>query len=304
MKKFFSAVIALMMTLSVSAQFYIYLSNGEVLQADSISLVAPPVLSGKFSVSATTQVQFSQGNLQYQASTNTWRFAEHQWDMVGMGYGQTNESNYCYIGGTVENSDNRQISATYSGWIDLFGWGTGSNPTNTSTDYSDYSTFTDWGTNAISNGGNTANVWRTLTKDEWVYLFNTRTDASSKYGAAKVNGVTGIVILPDVWSLPSDCGFTAGMTSASNWYDWSLVASTNNYTSAQWSQMESAGAVFLPAAGYRLGTSVYDVGSSGYYWSATPYDAVGAFFLYFYSGSLDPQNGSYRSSGPSVRLVR
>mgnify|MGYP006988847010 CR=1 FL=1 len=307
MKKIFSAVIAVMMTVSVSAQFYIYLSNGEVLQADSISLVAPPVpgtLSGKFSVSADTQVQFSQGNLQYQASTNTWRFAEHQWDMVGMGYGQTNESNYCYIGGTVEGSDNRQISATYSGWIDLFGWDTGSNPTNTSTSYSDYSTFTDWGVNPISNGGNQANQWRTLTNDEWNYLFETRANASSKYGAAKVNGVTGIVILPDVWSLPSDCGFTAGMTSASNWYDWSLVASTNNYTTAQWSQMESAGAVFLPAAGNRYGTDVYNVGSYGFYWSASPIDTDGAYGLVFDSGDLYPQFSNYRICGQSVRLVR
>lgn len=41
MKKFFMAVIALMMTVSVSAQFYIYLNNGEVLKADSISMVEP-----------------------------------------------------------------------------------------------------------------------------------------------------------------------------------------------------------------------------------------------------------------------
>ena len=58
-KKFFMAVIAIMMTASVSAQFYIYLSNGDVLQADSISTVAPTpssdngMLSGEFSVSAT-----------------------------------------------------------------------------------------------------------------------------------------------------------------------------------------------------------------------------------------------------------
>lgn len=41
MKKFFMAVIALMMTVSVSAQFYIYLNTGEVLKADSISMVEP-----------------------------------------------------------------------------------------------------------------------------------------------------------------------------------------------------------------------------------------------------------------------
>ena len=41
------------------------------------------ILPGLFSVSETQQVQFSQGNLQYQASTNTWRFAEYQWNYIG-----------------------------------------------------------------------------------------------------------------------------------------------------------------------------------------------------------------------------
>ena len=58
--------------------------------------------------------------------------------------------------------------------IDLFGWGTGANPTKNSADYNDYSTFTDSGTNPITNGGNQANMWRTLTNDEWNYLFNAR----------------------------------------------------------------------------------------------------------------------------------
>ena len=40
-------------------------------------------LSGLFSVSETEQIHFSQGNLQYQASTNTWRFAENQFDIIG-----------------------------------------------------------------------------------------------------------------------------------------------------------------------------------------------------------------------------
>lgn len=40
-------------------------------------------IKGKFSVNSTQQVYFSKGNLQYQASTKTWRFAEHQWDFIG-----------------------------------------------------------------------------------------------------------------------------------------------------------------------------------------------------------------------------
>lgn len=35
---------------------------------------------GKFVVSQDTKVQFSSGNLQYNSSTNTYRFAEHQYD--------------------------------------------------------------------------------------------------------------------------------------------------------------------------------------------------------------------------------
>ena len=41
MKKMFMAVIALMMTISASAQFYIYCSDGNVIKVDSISMVAP-----------------------------------------------------------------------------------------------------------------------------------------------------------------------------------------------------------------------------------------------------------------------
>lgn len=299
MKKFFMAVIAIMMTISVSAQFYIYLSNGEVLQADSISMVSPStptpttpgMLSGKFSVSAKKKVHFSQGNLQYQASTQTWRFAENQYDTIG--------------------NANSNISASYSGWIDWFSWGTGNNPTNTSMSNSDYSTFVDWGVNAISNGGNEANLWYTLSNDEWVYLFCTRTNAASLFGLGSVNGINGIIILPDSWVTPDGASFTPSTTlgladqgghySSSNggcfWH--------NTYTAEQWSVMESAGAVFLPAAGYRYGTGASNVvGTRGQYWSSTPNGESSAYFLSFHSNSFYPRNSAFRNNGISVRLVK
>ena len=257
-------------------------------------------LSGKFSINtAGDQIQFSQGNLQYQASTNTWRFAEFQWDLVGMGYNQIDVSYGCYIGGTVVGSDNRQISATYTGWIDLFGWGTGGNPTETNYDYN-YSSFTDWGKNPISNGGNTANQWRTLTDDEWVYILETRENASSKYGVGTVGGNNGIILLPDDWTLPADLSFTSGVHSNYNWGYFRLV---NEYSLDQWMRMEANGAVFLPAAGHRLGTVVGDVGSRGRYWSAKPFDTSGAYYLEIESNRVFTYN-SYYYYGFSVRLVR
>ena len=237
------------------------------------------VLPGAFSVSAMQQVHFSQGNLQYQASTGTWRFAEHQYDYVG--------------------SANSNISSTYSGWIDLFGWGTGNNPTLAFTDYTYYSTFVDWGSNAIINGGNAVNQWRTLTQSEWDYLLNTRTNASSKIGIGNIDGVGGLIILPDSWTQPSGCPqFNPGL--ASSYGDWPR----NSYTVAQWAQMESAGAVFLPAAGYRYGTNVNYVGINGNYWSSTPNNEHYAYSMYFGSSYLDAASSNSRVDGFSVRPVR
>lgn len=251
----------------------------------------PSMLPGMFSISASKQVHFSQGNLQYQASTQTWRFAENQYDMIG--------------------SDNAYIHAFYRGWIDLFGWGTGNNPTNSSMDYNDYSTFVDWGTNAISNGGNQANLWRTLTKDEWLYLFYTRANAANRFGLGSVNGVNGTIILPDNWSTPQGASFTPstskGLTDTGyDYYESNGGHFTDNtYSVEQWSKMESAGAVFLPAAGSRGDArGVHDVGSYGRYWSSTPYGEGDAYYLVFDSFYLNPQYYYNRYFGQSVRLVK
>ena len=208
-------------------------------------------LPGLFSVSPTQQVRFSQGNLQYQASTQTWRFAQHQYDYV--------------------EYDNNNMSATYTGWIDLFGWGTGNNPTLYSIFLEDYSPFVDWGVNAISNGGNVANEWRTLTWFEVLYLLGDREDASYKYALANVDGRDGLIILPDDWTAPAGCPFrpVALITSTE------LGMAPSNYLSlGQWADMELAGAVFLPIAGgtnsdYNTGARTFDSYMGGY-WTSTP----------------------------------
>ena len=244
------------------------------------------------------KVYFSQGNLQYTTTgthsvagggtaPGTWRFAEHQFELIG--------------------AANANASSTYEGWIDLFGWGTsGYNnkyPYMTSTTSSAYGnglnnisdTDYDWGVyNAISNGG--SNSWRTLTKDEWVYLINTRKDGSGKllYGEGKVGRCTsGLIILPDDWSCPS--GLTDVVRGASSW--------SNVYSYSEWSQMEAAGAVFLPAAGYRSGTSLSGVGYGGYYWSSSYGNSNCAYFLSFNSGNVNPIRNDGRFGGFSVRLV-
>ena len=235
-------------------------------------------LSGVFSVSPNHKVRFSKGNLQYQASTDSWRLAEHQYDYIG--------------------EANKNISDTYSGWIDLFGWGTGNAPAKTSTSVSDYSSFIDWGMNPVSNAGNEAGLWRTLSKDEWLYLFHDRADYDKLFGWGKVAGVSGVILLPDNWVKPSGVSFWSYSEGNANDH-----ISDNTYTASQWQKMEDAGAVFLPAAGYRDETRVIFSGLIGYYWSSTQYDSDYAYILYFETFYLGPQDYYYRGGGRSVRLV-
>lgn len=226
-------------------------------------------LSGAFSIGESMQVHFSKGNLQYNASSNIWRFAESQYDYIG-------EEN------TTNISD-----PTNDGWIDLFGWGTGDNPTRSTQNGSQYSEFTDWGINPILNGGNIANIWQTLKSDEWTYLLQSRANAQQLQGVATVNGYTGLILLPD------------------NWYDTGHTALVSSYTSGEWETMENAGAVFLPAAGYRWGsTKMFEVGVSGEYWSASFGATDEAYDLDFKSGSVNPMSNYSREYGFSVRLVR
>ena len=242
-------------------------------------------IKAAFSVSNSKQVYFSQGNLQYQASTGTWRFAEHQYDIIG--------------------NNNSNISSSYSGWIDLFGWGTsgynGKEAYMTSTNYSDYGdgsndidgTNYDWGVyNKISNGGNQAGQWRTLTSREWDYVISGRAQASRLMGQGSVNNVIGLILLPDDWKTPSSVKFTY---SPGNY-------STNVYTLDEWAEMQSYGAVFLPAAGYRQGTNIPNIGSFGFYWSSSANGDDNAYCLYF--GNYVVSNHLHRYLGPSVRLVQ
>ena len=259
-------------------------------------------LKGAFTINAEGDIiQFSQGNLQatYNGGSWSWSFAAHQYDYIGNAAANTAITG----NGTVSTN----------GTVDLFGWSTAATTfgIHNSTDYNIYSgDFVDWGVNAITNGGNKADAWRTLTKDEWVYLFYTREGAATLFGLGSVNGVNGLILLPDNWGLPTGASFTPsteqGLEDSGSSYDNGNGNnfSHNTYTTGQWAVMESAGAVFLPAAGYRSGTNVSDVGSLGVYWSATTLAANFKYYLLFNSETLMPQVYCGPGSGISVRLVK
>lgn len=254
-------------------------------------------LPGAFSVSEGKQVHFSKGNLQYQASTGIWRFAENQYDIVGAG--------------------NANISPTYDGWIDMFGWGTGNNPTQTSENDLDYSTFTDWGVNKISNGGDQPNLWRSLTADEMLWLFHGRTNATKLFGYGTVEGVKGMILLPDNWTSLISVPFIPSVDKGVVWDENKYASndedifSYNTYDAEKWGKMEENGAVFIPAGGFRNGKGFDGVGTNGYCWTSTSGTAAPgldpntrAYHLFFMFDRCAPGNNWWRHMGWAVRLVQ
>ena len=229
-------------------------------------------INGKFSVSSTKKVYFSKGNLRYASSK--WSFFDNQYDYY--------------------------TSYSADAW-DHFGWSTSATTygMSTSSNNDDYSgDFVDWG--ATMGAG-----WRTLTSDEWAYLLKTRSASTvngtenGRYAKAKVNNVPGIILFPDTYTHPAGVEAPTGV-NATDEYGWE----GNSYTAADWTKMESAGCVFLPAAGCRYGSEMIGLGSYGYYGSATPDGADYAYRVKFNSGSLEPANSINRCLGCSVRLVQ
>ena len=124
-------------------------------------------------------------------------------------------------------------------------------------------------------------------------------------GVAQVNGVNGLVFLPDNWRCPAGVTFKYGFHSSDGA---EYYAAYQTFTADQWSKLEDAGAVFLPAAGRRYSNwGVYDK-QLGKYWSATEYvdpywGNNSAYYLLFSSNeAIMDTNG--RSAGYSVRLVK
>lgn len=297
---------------------------GMIDDAYFASFIPTGALPSLFTVDSNgKQVCFSKGNLQFHTTDKIWQFAENQYDIA-----ETSHNNFNVSPDYVENSGK---------WIELFGWGTSGynhgakcyqpwsgatlNPEpenyyaygNLEKNLYDDSGMADWGYNPISNGGNIENLgWRALSQSQWDYLFNGRTDASLKWGLATVEGVHGMILLPDEFTDPktnqstysTDGSFVSGNANQ----DWN----TNSYSGTNWQAMQNAGAVLLPAAGSRHTNAINAVGANGYYWSSSTYVPTSSasweqdcsFAIDFYDAKKTITTAQKsKDYGHSVRLV-
>lgn len=247
------------------------------LSGDDLEFVPDAgTLNGEFSVSPTKKVRFSQGNLMYSVFgthtvadggrvEGTWRFRYNQYYR------------------SIDGSSNSNYSTR---WKEDFRWGKSGWNNDAFSNSSDGDltgpyAYADWGVyNAILNGGNQPQQWRTLSYDEWDYLLNQRRGHSVKWGIADINGYSGLILLPDSWSLPTGIDFNEGAALSG--------AVLNRYTTQQWKQMEEAGAVFL-----------YD---GGHYWTSTRYSGNRVYQLYI--SAYTSSGVELTTDGSSQTLVR
>ncbi len=101
------------------------------------------------------------------------------------------------------------------------------------------------------------------------------------------------------WRLPTKEEFKELLDNCT--WKWTTQNGNNGY---KVTSKKNGNSIFLPAAGYRYGTSLNFAGSGGDYWSSTPYDSNTnyAFNLYFSSG-IHYVSNTGRIYGQSVRPV-
>lgn len=140
--------------------------------------------------------------------------------------------------------------------------------------------------------------WRMPTTDDFKELFS---QCYAEWGT--YNSVSGLIVYK---AKEGDAGY-AYFNSKMNKYSGS-GNTWNATTKTRPSPLYSTDAdtfVFFPAAGRGFSTSLYDVGSSGNYWSSSLISSYpsDAYDLYFGSGSVNPQFSLNRYYGFSVRPV-
>lgn len=148
----------------------------------------------------------------------------------------------------------------------------------------------DWGVAYCESNDIPVGTWRTLTTLEWRYLVDTKRMKNVDFSYSDYTG--GVYI---------ENTYYKGVFFYPDNYIGEKVSS-----SMTWNDINDAGIVFLPAAGFRQDGS--DLGSPGglicFYWSASSCDYIeSAYDVFFRSSDIGTYYTKPRSYGHSVRLV-
>lgn len=230
-------------------------------------------LPGVFSVSSTKKVNFSQGNLYYDGSE--FKFETNQYDYPGT----WKESHVGYFYWS------KDASVAYS-------------KVYRESDPADSDVFFSNATYETANPDFTVNGvtgrYRTLSAKEWEYLL-------TKKSRMKKGGPCYTCFINDV-SVSIEGEDYYGVFIYPDNYKGNVVSD-----SITWEQINEAGIVFLPAAGFydrsTLIPMVWFPNGFGDYWSSSANGVGNAYHFEFFGGTFSPSWSNGRNMGYSVRLV-
>lgn len=227
-----------------------------------------------FSVSSEKQVYFSRGNLWYNDSDKSFHFETHQWDADTKNWTDANNAHHLghfYWSDNVTNAvaKNHPNSITST----IF--------TNNS-DTEPSSSFTVEGVT-----GKFYILQQYDRQPYWEYLVgNERTSTigiSGKklWGMGTVNGVKGLILLPDNWNVENYSTFSYATRKCSS----------NVYSGDTWENMEYDGAVFMPIAGvgYEGDGTISDPDEGAYWPSHYNSGKLDEFYFIDNNSSYDPK---------------
>lgn len=229
------------------------------------------LLAGSFSVAANKKVRFTKGNLYWNGST--FAFEANQTDSQTQ-FTSKHVSHFYW----TKNTCFLPYAKDYNYYIQ-----------------STSSKFFCGEENPLTVEG-TSGLYA-LTKDEWLYILNSR-NQTNRCAKARVNNVPGVLIFPDNYN-----GTTTGTgINTENTDDVYFPAESIN--TEIWSAMESAGVVFLPLTDHRQSDIVFDSDEYIRYWSSTlnTNDAVQAFYIQSLSFSSSLANRDDHAL--PIRLVK
>lgn len=105
------------------------------------------------------------------------------------------------------------------------------------------------------------------------------------------------------WRMPTDNEWRELRQNCT--WTWTTINGVNGYEVTSKKPNYTGRSIFLPAAGYRHGDNLNDVGSHGYYWSSSlyAYHPDSACSLYYYSEDISWAT-EFRHNGLSVRPVQ
>ena len=169
----------------------------------------------------------------------------------------------------------------------------------------DYGWYFMWG--STTNGGDSDCLWRSCPGNGGDYSYN-----ATAFNTWKLSNLTNNVLKPGVdaasvnrggdWRMPTSAQFEELYNNTV--CTWTTENGVNGCKFV--SKTDAAKYIFLPAAGYREGLSVWNAGSRGRYWlsSLDSSDPSCAYRMCFTSGPVSQQNSDWRYYGCTVRPVR